>query len=148
MITYLLTYLAITTYYRSWPQLICCAIHHALLQLGAKFGYPALLHSHPPVWPNAGEVYLRLISRLMSLSVFMLEPRYTKSFTTSILQPSISTDTSMVVSLAVVKRNFVLLSFTARPILRAYLEKAASTSQILLPMMSTLSAYARGMILL
>ena len=35
----------------------------------------------------------------------------------------------MLVSLAVDKRNFVLLSFTARPILRtssAYLEKAAS----------------------
>ena len=71
---YLLTYLAITTYYRSWPQLICGAIYHELLQLGVNFGYLAFLDSHPPVWPNAGEVYLRLISRLMSLSVFMLEP--------------------------------------------------------------------------
>ena len=48
---YLLTYLAITTCYRSWPQLICGAIHHELLQLG---GYPAFLDSHQPVLSNAG----------------------------------------------------------------------------------------------
>ena len=35
----LLTYLAIKTCYRSWPQLICDAIHHALLQFGANFWY-------------------------------------------------------------------------------------------------------------
>ena len=35
-----LTYLAITTCYRSWPHLICGAIRHELLELGANFGYP------------------------------------------------------------------------------------------------------------
>ena len=45
MITYF-TYLAITTCYRSWPQLICGTIRHELLQLGANFGYPAFLDSH------------------------------------------------------------------------------------------------------
>ena len=54
----LLTYLAITSCYRSWPQLICGAIRHELLQLGANFGYPAFLDSHQPVWPNAGEAVL------------------------------------------------------------------------------------------
>ena len=58
VVTYLLTYLAITTCYRSWPQLICGAIRHELLQLGANFGYPAFLDSHQPVWPNAGEAVL------------------------------------------------------------------------------------------
>ena len=57
-LTYLLTYLAITICYRSWPQLICGAIRHELLQLGANFGYPAFLDSHQPVWPNAGEAVL------------------------------------------------------------------------------------------
>ena len=45
---YLLTFFAITTCYRSWPQLICGAIRHELLQLGANFGYPAFLDSHQP----------------------------------------------------------------------------------------------------
>ena len=40
----LLSYLAITTCYRSWPQLICGTIQHELLQFGANFGYPALIH--------------------------------------------------------------------------------------------------------
>ena len=57
-LTYLLTYLAITTCYRSWPQLICGAIRHELLQLGANFGYPAFLDSQQPVWPNAGKAVL------------------------------------------------------------------------------------------
>ena len=57
-ITYLLTYLAIITCYRSWPQLICDAIHHKLLQLGANFGYPTFLDSYPPVWPKTGEAVL------------------------------------------------------------------------------------------
>ena len=50
------------------------------------------------------------------------------------------------VSLAVAKRYFVLFSFTARPILRAFsanLENATATSRSLLPMLSTSSAYAR-----
>ena len=85
----------------------------------------------------------------MSLPVFMLEPRYTKSFTTSKLLPSISTYIPMLEYLAVDdKRYFVLLSFTARIIIRASsanYEKATSPSQMLLPM---ISAYARGMILL
>ena len=55
---YLLTYVAITTCYRSWPQLICGAIRHELLQVGANFGYPAFLDSHQPVWPNAVEAVL------------------------------------------------------------------------------------------
>ena len=55
--TYLLTYLAITTCYRSWPQLICGAIHHELLQLGANFGYTVFLGFHP-VSHNAGETVL------------------------------------------------------------------------------------------
>ena len=74
-IYYLLTYLAITTCYRSWPQLICGAIRHELLQLGANFGYPAFLDSHQPVWPNAGEAvlvcdnhHLAQIRRLYELS--------------------------------------------------------------------------------
>ena len=50
-----LTYLAITTCYRFWPQLICGAIRHELLQLGANFGHLAFLDSHQPVWPNAGK---------------------------------------------------------------------------------------------
>ena len=41
--TILLTYLATTICYSSWPQLICDAIYHALLQLGANFGFPYLL---------------------------------------------------------------------------------------------------------
>ena len=49
----LLTYLAITICFRSWPQLICGAIRYELLQLGPNFGYPAFLDSHQPVWPNA-----------------------------------------------------------------------------------------------
>ena len=57
-LTYLLTYLAITTCYRSWPQLICGAIHHELLQVGVNFGYPAFLDSHQPVWPNAAKTVL------------------------------------------------------------------------------------------
>ena len=40
------TNLAITICYRSCPQLICGAIYHELLQLGANFGYPAFLDSH------------------------------------------------------------------------------------------------------
>ena len=55
MLTNLLTYLAITTCNRSSPQLICGAIYHELLQLGAYFGYSAFLDSNQPVWPNAGE---------------------------------------------------------------------------------------------
>ena len=47
--TYLLTYLAITTCYRSWPELICGAIRHELLPLGANFGYPAILDSHQTI---------------------------------------------------------------------------------------------------
>ena len=54
----LLTYLAITTGYKSWPQLVYDAIHHALLQFCANFGYPALLHSQSYVWNNAGEAVL------------------------------------------------------------------------------------------
>ena len=50
---YLLTYVGITTCYRSWPQLICGAIDHELLQLGANFGYPAFLDSHQAVWQEA-----------------------------------------------------------------------------------------------
>ena len=42
----------------TWPQLICGAIHHELLQLGTNFEYPAFLDSHQPVWPNAGEAVL------------------------------------------------------------------------------------------
>ena len=57
-LTYLLTYLAITTCYRFWPQLICGAIHYDLLQLGTNFGYPAFLYSHQNVWPNADEAVL------------------------------------------------------------------------------------------
>ena len=57
-LTYLLTYLAITTCYRSWPRLICGAIHHGLLQLGVNFGNRAFLDSHEPVWPNAREAIL------------------------------------------------------------------------------------------
>ena len=59
-IIYLRTYLAITTCCRSWPQLICGAIHHELLQLGANFWVSEIrfLDSHQPVWPNAGEVVL------------------------------------------------------------------------------------------
>ena len=67
--------MAITTCYRSWPQLICGAIRHELLQLGANFGYPAFLDSHQPVWPNAGEAvlvsdnhYLAQIRRLYELA--------------------------------------------------------------------------------
>ena len=56
--TYLLTYLAITTCYRSWPQRICGAIRHEMLQLSANFGYQACLGSHQPVWTNAGEAVL------------------------------------------------------------------------------------------
>ena len=55
---YLLTYLAIITCYRSWPQLICGAIHHDLLQLGANFGYPAFLDTLTRDWPTAGEAVL------------------------------------------------------------------------------------------
>ena len=40
------------------PPLFCGATHHELLQLGVNFGYPALLGSHQPVWPNAGEAVL------------------------------------------------------------------------------------------
>ena len=54
----LLTYLAITTCYRSWPQLISGAIHHQLLQLSANFNYPAFLDFHQTVWSNAGEAIL------------------------------------------------------------------------------------------
>ena len=57
----------------------------------------------------------------------------------------------MLVSLAVDESNFVLFSFTARPILRAFsanLENSTVTARSLLPMMSTSSDYARGMILL
>ena len=52
------SYLTITTCYRSWPQLICDAIHQELLQLGANIGDPAFLDSHPTVWPNADEAVL------------------------------------------------------------------------------------------
>ena len=55
---YLLTYLAVTTYYRSWPQLNYDAIHHELSQLGANFGYPALLLSLSPGQPNAFKAVL------------------------------------------------------------------------------------------
>ena len=48
-ITYLVTYLAVTTCYRSWRQLNYDAIHHELLQLDANFGYPAMLHSQSSV---------------------------------------------------------------------------------------------------
>ena len=53
--SYLLSYSAITTCYRSWPELIYGAIRHEVLQLGANFGYPAFLDSHQPIWHNAGE---------------------------------------------------------------------------------------------
>ena len=52
------SYLTITTCYRSWPQLICDAIDHELLQLGANFGNPAFLNSLPAVWSNASEAVL------------------------------------------------------------------------------------------
>ena len=70
---FILTYLALTTCYRSWPQLICGAIHRELLQLGANFGYLAFVDSHQPVWPNAGEavlvcdIHLAQIRRLYEL---------------------------------------------------------------------------------
>ena len=38
--------------------LICGAIRHELLQLGANFRYPAFLDSHQHVWPTAGEAVL------------------------------------------------------------------------------------------
>ena len=67
----ILTYLAVTTYCSSWPQLIYDAIHQELLQHGANFGYPAFTcltqrwQGRPLLWfPPPGSDSRTLRSRL------------------------------------------------------------------------------------
>ena len=57
-LTHLLTQLAITTCFRSWPQLNYDATHPQLLKLGTYFRYPALIQPQSPGRPNANQAVL------------------------------------------------------------------------------------------